>query len=515
MKFVLTLFFFAWARAQHPGHGKPLGFHRPSSGHIDVYEEGTMPSPLEFWTKYASKGEPVLFRGAANRSLARHRWTDEYVREHFGDLEVKMEGKVEKGGDLPVSELGAGRMAIREFLNRYETDNVYVVSQLPEPMYGDVSVLPCLTCGAFRRRLLEVDLWFSSGGTKSLLHRDADNAINCLLAGRKDWILIDRKYTHLVPLATEPDGAFGAFALLDVDRVNLKKYPQLVGLPWRHANVTAGDCLYLPYSYLHQVRSYERNIAVSVLFARLEEFDEGGCKRHGDDDYVPLDQLHVTWSYSGHGQMSMGNADPEHVRLALRTFLDENGVLSRDALHRGLVENKELTDDEAEDAVDEMFSLFGRDGGIVIDQEVIAGLNEADLKLIANLTTMDDQDEANTYEYEHVLFERESVKLFVEDMLSSPDDKVTSEAFVDKWVNDFGGSATMGFKLFSAIDLAAKGYITSYDLSEAGEKPYEAFRPKKVDKGNVEYHEEMKEVETVFGEKTNDVDTSAAVHEEL
>ena len=68
----------------------------------------------------------------------------------------------------------------------YKSEDKYIVSQLPEPMYHEVSVLPCLLCGTFKKRLLEVNLWVSSGGSRSLLHRDADNAINCLLHGRLD-----------------------------------------------------------------------------------------------------------------------------------------------------------------------------------------------------------------------------------------------------------------------------------------------------------------------------------------
>ena len=31
-----------------------------------------------------------------------------------------------------------------------------------------------------------------------------------------------------------------------------------------YANMTAGDCLYIPYKWIHQVRSHDRNIAVNL-----------------------------------------------------------------------------------------------------------------------------------------------------------------------------------------------------------------------------------------------------------
>lgn len=46
--------------------------------------------------------------------------------------------------------------------------------------------------------------------------------------------------------------AYGGFALLDPDTVDLEKYPSFADVDWTYANVTAGDCLYLPYGkYKH------------------------------------------------------------------------------------------------------------------------------------------------------------------------------------------------------------------------------------------------------------------------
>lgn len=49
-----------------------------------------------------------------------------------------------------------------------------------------------LQCGGFQNLLETVVMWFSSGGTKSHLHRDLLDNINCLLDGKKDILLIDK-----------------------------------------------------------------------------------------------------------------------------------------------------------------------------------------------------------------------------------------------------------------------------------------------------------------------------------
>ena len=80
-------------------------------------------------------------------------------------------------------------------MNQIHNDrNAYTVSELPTPMWKDVTVIPPMTCGIFAKRLVEVDLWMSGGGTSSILHKDAFNAINCLLNGTKEWKLIEFKH---------------------------------------------------------------------------------------------------------------------------------------------------------------------------------------------------------------------------------------------------------------------------------------------------------------------------------
>ena len=69
----------------------------------------------------------------------------------------------------------------------------------PHPCPHDVSLcvpvqLPtCLQCGM--GKFLEAsELWMSSGGTASLLHTHADHSLHCVLAGRKDFILVHAQH---------------------------------------------------------------------------------------------------------------------------------------------------------------------------------------------------------------------------------------------------------------------------------------------------------------------------------
>ena len=90
------------------GHGQQLGKHRESEGHVDVIDSSELPSPQQFWNQYASIRKPVVFRGAAKHFPAFQLWTDEYLTENYGNLEVKLEAKREKE-EVPVGARGLGR----------------------------------------------------------------------------------------------------------------------------------------------------------------------------------------------------------------------------------------------------------------------------------------------------------------------------------------------------------------------------------------------------------------------
>ena len=71
---------------------------------------------------------------------------------------------------------------------------------------------------------------------------------------------------------------------------------------------------YFITAYWHQVRSYgSKNIAVSVLFSRLKEFNSTGCEKTKYDAF-PLDNANMVWTYPGHGPQTLGNSDPFELR---------------------------------------------------------------------------------------------------------------------------------------------------------------------------------------------------------
>nr|XP_006820060.1 PREDICTED: jmjC domain-containing protein 7-like [Saccoglossus kowalevskii] len=356
------------------GHLKPLGGHRPPDVPID--ETDIPPHPRTFWEKYVKHGKPLILRGAMKHSPGFNLWTTQYLKEKYGDLEVRLEGKIEKASNIPIGAKSFGRDTIANFINTYQSENKYIVSQLPTAMYPEVMVPPTMQCGTFKDSLVEIDIWMSSGNSKSALHKDAFNTWNCLVSGTKQWKMVENKYEPLIYRSWEPEAQIGGFSLINVSSVDMIKHPNIAKVRWSNFTITAGDCLYLPRSYYHQVTSFgDPNIAVALLFSRMTDFDDTGCD-NAELKYTPLSDMIVTWNWSGHGTMTMGHADHRAVKEQLLKAAESYGrVTVQNLAEETLLIDPEKTFNEALREMITPFEILDKEGKGYLSREDILNLD--------------------------------------------------------------------------------------------------------------------------------------------
>ena len=285
--FFLPLLFTLPSHANNPlpGHLQPLGSQVVPVG--DVLTLAQVPSPEEFFNEFVKPGKPVLFKGAAIPTPAFKSWTDDYLSSKFGKVKFDVEeGKKENRS----KELF--NMPLEEFLKSYKEKDIYLVASVPKIMRGDIYLLKCILCGGFTDELQDTVMWFSNGGTKSVLHFDAIDNINCLMSGTKELFMVDKK-EHAHINIDKPDGSFSK---VDVDKVDLEKYPGLADVPWYKATMEPGDCLFIPYRWFHQVRSYgPRNLAINIWFTHRLTFKPDNCEKsaYKDKEFAPLSEFQV------------------------------------------------------------------------------------------------------------------------------------------------------------------------------------------------------------------------------
>jgi len=253
----------------YPGHLEPLGARNVKQS-LEVIDDFV--TPREFFEKYVSSSKPVLIRGGAKLSPAFSLWSDEYFLsfDESKNFQIVAEQRKKEIRTHPALDI-----SFAEFVKTYEKSDIYLVNGVPPFLQKDVLLPPPLLCKDIAKDMLvDTVMWFSSGGTKSVLHNDDVDNINCLFHGTKELLFIEyKKYKDQVPI----DFPSGGYSGVDVDSVDFVKYPSLKDVEYYNVTMEAGDCLFIPYKWFHQVRSFDRNIAVNVWWKHKTSFIPQDC----------------------------------------------------------------------------------------------------------------------------------------------------------------------------------------------------------------------------------------------
>lgn len=89
-----------------------------------------------------------------------------------------------------------------------------MVHELTPPMYQEWRVPRPLLCGGFMENFMFTYMWFSSGGTKSVLHTDSFENFHCLVSGRKEFVLMEPHFASVIG----PEHALKGYFDVDVER---------------------------------------------------------------------------------------------------------------------------------------------------------------------------------------------------------------------------------------------------------------------------------------------------------
>lgn len=228
-----VLFLSVLSTSARKGHLSPIG----ESGTVVAlpFDIHGFPSPEDFLKNYVLKSRPLVMRGAALDMPATRLWSDAFMRAKSAafDQDVAVEvGKKEtrKGGSL---------MKFSEFLQKYNYSDIYYVNAVPIALSDDVIIPWPLQCKEYERSYEDNVMWFSSGGTKSVIHHDDYENLNCLLRGTKRFLFVNTtKYKDIEKNIIDiEDGSYGS---VDVERVDLDKYPFFEGMEFFSVDMKAG-----------------------------------------------------------------------------------------------------------------------------------------------------------------------------------------------------------------------------------------------------------------------------------
>lgn len=342
-----------------PGHLQRFGSGRPNH---PVDEIDGFPNPELFFRKYVHASRPLKMKGAAIDTAAFKLWTDNY----FMSLDIDTNSTVFVESAKKENRSGPSQhIHFKKFLETYNSSDNYMVQDVPVYLRKDV-MIPCnIQCAElFEKGLVATIMWFSSGGTKSVIHTDAVDNMNCLYRGEKELYFVDPKYKNKIFLREN-----GAYSDIDVDRMDYTKYPELADIEYHHVNITAGDCLFIPYLWIHQVRSYGSNLAVNIWWNHDEglKMDPQKCKEKCDQN-LNLSQVNF----------EVDNENPEEDwKDYFLNILEEEDIKLEDMteLVLGNAAAEKLKNMNAGqgylDVIHRIFNLFDSDGDEKITKEEV------------------------------------------------------------------------------------------------------------------------------------------------
>ncbi|XP_067951075.1 uncharacterized protein [Watersipora subatra] len=231
-------------------HLKPFGYGVATQ----IEEIEGFPPVKKFFEEFVLPNKPVVMRGANKVWPGFTNWqTDEYFMSVAPEEPFIVSMDVKRGTpDTP-----ADFVNFKDFLQLYNTSKRRMVEHTPPFIVQDVFLPGSLGCDSISQG---EKIWFGSNYTTSVVHKDAADNINCLVYGVKNYTVLSPKYDPKV-LLDRPDGLYST---MDVDSVDAYKYPGLDDVEYLISELQAGDCVFIPYKWIHQVRSYGRNIAVNT-----------------------------------------------------------------------------------------------------------------------------------------------------------------------------------------------------------------------------------------------------------
>lgn len=155
----------------------------------------------------------------------------------------------------------------------------YLINSIPQRLRKHMS-LP-LGLRHHSLYLREPSLWMSStGNTSSVLHNDGEDNLNCVITGEKRLVLMNASFSSHVNNTGQHEG-YGMRSTLDVDAVDLEALPRVRETTWYDVLLRPGDCVYIPYAWMHAVRSpVGRSAAANVWFMPRLQATERPCKQH-------------------------------------------------------------------------------------------------------------------------------------------------------------------------------------------------------------------------------------------
>lgn len=269
-----------------PGCTAPRGHLRPFGEQMDLERVGEHhhllpPDAAYFWREHIAKYEPVHLRGAAAAVTDLAGWTDEALLGASNEtgrpkcaldngrpwyVTVEQNNRISHNDRLPLAEGYDFCRYLREYRDPgAPTYCIHAITDDSRTQLPRAIALPAvLNCEDLYQSMHAVRMWMSRGNTTSSQHFDTHDNLMLQIDGTKDIYMSHPNESSRMYM--DHHDKFG-LSPINVDRVDLERFPRFADARVQHVRLEPGDALYIPDGYWHVIRSHGRNIALAFEFA--------------------------------------------------------------------------------------------------------------------------------------------------------------------------------------------------------------------------------------------------------
>jgi cupin-like protein len=229
-------------------------------------------TPREFIDEYYLAHRPVVLTDLTRGWPALERWRPERLAERFGHVVVEAMVGRDRNPEYDVrpnahrKKMKLGDF-IRLMIRSSPTNDCYLTARNDAMERTALHALldDIVVPEGFVRRWKqpgELFLWIGPAGTFTAFHHDLDSLLSVQVYGRKHFWLVPSYELHRV------GNTRAVWHDVDPDDPDLERYPAYREVNAVETTLEAGEALFLPMGWSHQVRALE--ISVSLTFDRFE-----------------------------------------------------------------------------------------------------------------------------------------------------------------------------------------------------------------------------------------------------
>ena len=232
----------------------------------DRIERRPGPPVAEFEARYLHGCRPVILTDIGPSWPAMTGWQLDRLKARFADQQVQVQAGRDADPDFELNKTQlVSTMRFGDFIDQIQSEGAgndcYLtafneLSKHPEfaSMVAEIGALPPYVDRA--RLMTGLHIWIG-GRTNTPLHHDTVMLFHTQVVGRKRWRMISPLDTPKVYNYT------GVFSKIDLDKLDLDSHPKMRDVRLIDLTLEAGETLFLPLGWWHQVNAITPSVSVS------------------------------------------------------------------------------------------------------------------------------------------------------------------------------------------------------------------------------------------------------------